>query len=262
MKRFLSTSTLVIALVCIVSTGYPISVCLAAGSQASAIEPAAMTELNKMGAYLRTLKVFQINAVTTTDDVADDGQVIEAGAVWDILARTPDRLRLELKSDDQHRFYFYNGKTVTIFAEVANFYATVPAPPTITQLHTDLYEKYNIELPLSDLFYWGTSHSNSGQITSARDYGPSTIGGVTCEQYGFRQPGVDWQVWIQAGDYPLPRKLVITTTSDAARPRHSAVLTWNLAPSFNEATFDFQPPSDAHRITLAASTPAPGAATK
>ncbi len=89
MKRFTSTSTLAIVLVCIVSTGYPVSVCLAAGSQNSALEPAAMAELNRMGAYLRTLKVFQINAVTTTDDVADDGEVIEAGATWDILARTP-----------------------------------------------------------------------------------------------------------------------------------------------------------------------------
>ncbi len=262
MKRFISTSTLAIVLTCIVSSGYPLSVCLAAGSQNPAIDPAAMAELNKMGAYLRTLKAFQVNAVTTTDEVSDDGEIIEAGAVWDALARTPDRLRLELKSDDQHRFYFYNGKTVTIFAEVANFYATVPAPATIAQLHTDLYDKYNIDLPLSDLFYWGTAHSTSGQITGAHDYGPSTIGGVTCEQYGFRQPGVDWQIWIQQGDYPLPRKLVITTTSDAARPRHSAVLTWNLAPSFNEAAFDFQPPTDAHRITLAASALPQGAATK
>jgi hypothetical protein len=29
------------------------------------------------------------------------------------------------------------------------------------------------------------------------------------------------------------------------------VLTWNLAPSFDEAAFTFSPPADAHKIVLA-----------
>jgi hypothetical protein len=59
-----------------------------------------------------------------------------------------------------------------------------------------------------------------------------------------------WQVWIQSGAYPLPRKLVITTMSDDARPEHTAVYTWNLAPSFNEAAFVFEPPAGAGRVLL------------
>jgi len=83
------------------------------------------------------------------------------------------------------------------------------------------------------------------------DAGPSVVAGTTCEQYAFRQNGIDWQVWIQKGDHPLPRKLVITTTSDAARPQHTAVYAWNLAPSFNEAAFVFDPPPGAERVALA-----------
>ena len=65
---------------------------------------------------------------------------------------------------------------------------------------------------------------------------------------------VDWQIWIQLGDYPLPRKLVITTKTDEARPQHTSVFTWDLAPSYNDAAFTFVPPAGALRVAL------PGAA--
>ena len=80
--------------------------------------------------------------------------------------------------------------------------------------------------------------------------GPSEIGGVTCGHYAFRQDGLDWQVWIQMGDYPLPRKLVLTTMTDEARPQYVATFTWNLAPSFNDAAFTFVPPKGAGRVVL------------
>jgi hypothetical protein len=218
----------------------------------SYIDPGAMAALDKMGAYLRTLKAFQVKAVTTTDDVLDDGQKIQSEGTVNLLASRPDKLRVEIKSDDKHRLLFYDGKNFTVWAELVNYYATVPAPPTIAELTDKLSDKYDIELPLVDLFRWGTDGAGSAKaITSAMDVGPSSVDGVTCEQYAFRQDGLDWQVWIQQGDYPLPRKLILTTLSDDARPQHSEVLSWNLAPSFNDAAFTFDPPKDAQKIVLA-----------
>ena len=84
---------------------------------------------------------------------------------------------------------------------------------------------------------------SSDGITAAMDVGPSDVGGTTCEHYAFRQEEIDWQIWIQMGDHPLPRKLVITTKTDEARPQHTAVYTWNLAPSYNDPAFEFDPPA-------------------
>jgi len=216
------------------------------------IDPSAMAALDKMGAYLRTLKAFQVTAVMTTDDVLDDGQQIQSGSVVDLLAAKPSQLRIEIKSDSKHRLFLYDGKTFTVWAELVNYYATVPAPPTIAELVDKLDEKYGIELPLVDLFKWGTPQSvEEKRIIGALDFGPSSVDGVTCEQYAFRQDGLDWQVWIQQGDYPLPRKLILTTLTDEARPQHTEILTWNLAPSFNDAAFKFDPPKDAGKIAIA-----------
>ena len=216
------------------------------------IDPVAMAALNKMGTYLRTLGTFQVKSVQTTDDVLENGQAIQSNGVIDVVAVRPNRLRAEITSDDKHQFLFYDGKNFTIFGQLVNYYATVPAPPTIGELIDRLDQKYGIEMPLVDLFLWASPRSDSTKdITGAIDVGPSSIDGTSCEQYAFRQAGLDWQIWIQLGDYPLPRKLILTTTTDDARPRHTQVLTWNLAPSFNDAAFSFEPPDGAQKIAIA-----------
>jgi hypothetical protein len=217
----------------------------------SAIDPDAMAALDKMGAYLRTLKAFQVRADVATDRVLDDGQTIEFNSKVDLLIARPNRMRAEVTDDDGHRFFFFDGKNFTIYGQVVGFYATVSAPPTLAQLTDDLNDKYGIELPLIDLFYWGTDDAIVKKITAADDIGPSTVDGITCEHYAFRQDGVDWQIWIQLGEFPLPRRLVIRTLTDDAKPQHSENLTWNLAPSFSEDAFTFVPPAGVDRITIA-----------
>ncbi len=216
-----------------------------------AVDPDAVDALHKMSAYLRTLKSFQVISDVTNDDVLDDGQIVQRTSKVDLLAAKPDRLRVEITSDERHRLYLYDGKDFTVWAMIVNYYATVPAPPTIGKLFEAIDEKYDIALPLIDLFRWGGDEDDVKKIKAADDIGPSTVEGVTCEHYTFHQEGIDWQIWIQLGEFPLPRKLVIRTLTDDARPQHSDTLTWNLAPSFNDGAFVFTPPPGAKRIVLA-----------
>jgi len=214
------------------------------------VDKDAVAALDKMGAYLRSLKAFQVKATTSRDEVLDNGQKVQFASTQDVLVQRPNKFRGELSSDEKHRMFFYDGKTFTLYADRPGYYASVPAPSTLGELSDRLETKYDIELPLSDLFLWGTDKAHGGAITSAVDVGPSEVEGTSVEQYAFRQNGMDWQVWIQQGEYALPRKLVITTTTDDSRPDYSAVFDWNLAPSFNDAAFTFDPPSDAKRIVL------------
>ena len=220
----------------------------------SNIDPAAINTVKKMGAYLRTLKVFQVQGDITHDDVLEDGLIVQSSSKVDMLAVKPNRMRVEVTGDDKHRLYFYDGKTFSAWGRLNNYYATVAAPPTIAELFKQVQEKFDIELPLIDLFKWGTNEDDINKIQTAIDAGPTTVEGVTCEQYAFHQEGVDWQIWVQLGDYPLPRRLVITTLTDEARPQHTITLAWNLAPSFNDAAFVFDPPPDAKRILFEGQT--------
>jgi hypothetical protein len=249
----LAASIVVVALVVCVPVGP--HVLAKTGHQANSqgksnIDPAAMEALNKMGAYLRSLKAFQVDSEVMKDDVLDDGQIITDIRTNTLLAVRPNLLRAELKSDDKDVFLFYDGKNFTVYGKLVNYYATVPASATTAELVDKVYSDYGIEIPLVDLFKWGTDNSAIRKITSAFDVGPSTVQGITCEHYAFRQEGLDWQIWIQLGEYPLPRKFVIRTLTDDARPQHTSNLVWNLAPSYNEAAFAFDPPAGALRIAL------------
>ena len=215
------------------------------------MEPEAMAALNNMGTYLRTLKDFQVKAEITEEDVLDDGEKVQFGTTTNILAHLPDKLRVDVDGEQKSRLFLYDGKSFTFFARREAFYATVHAPDTIGKLIDVVNEKYELEIPLLDLFLWGGPRASTNEITAADDYGPGVVDGVTCEHYLYRQPGLDWQVWIQLGDHPLPRKMVLTTLTDEARPEHTSVLTWNLAPSYSPDAFVFDPPPDTHKIVFA-----------
>jgi hypothetical protein len=221
------------------------------------IDAKAMAALQKMAIYLRSLSAFRVQAVTSDEEVLEDGQKIQYSEAVDILASTPGHLRAQVLSDRRERILYYDGKTLSVFAPRVGYYASIAAPPTIAQLAKTLDSEYDLSIPLEDLFLWGSAGWNSGGIESVMDVGPSQVNGTSCEQYALRQKDIDWQIWVQLGSYPLPRRIVISNRTDPERPQHTAVYTWDLAPSFNDAAFAFAPPPWAHRVPLAKSSFAP-----
>jgi hypothetical protein len=217
-----------------------------------AVQPEGLAALEKMSAYLRSLKQFGLHADTTIDLVTEDDQKLQFPGTLDYKVRAPDGLYIGMKTDRKERELYYDGKTLTVYGPRNKLYAQTPAPPTIAALLGVAEDKYGIELPLADLFLWGTAKAPAASLRSGAYVGPARIDGTITDQYAFRQDGVDWQVWIEAGDKPLPRRMVITTTDDPAQPQFASTLTWNTNAAIRDSDFAFSPPKDAHRIELVA----------
>lgn len=232
----------------------------AASQEQPAIEPAALDALDKMGAHLRTLTSFEVQGEATIDEVLESGQKLQFASAVHLRVRRPDRLWAAVDADRKTREFFYDGKTFTIWGPRNKLYATFPAPATLREMIDRVEERYGLVLPLADLFRWGTDPAAREKIRGAIYVGPARIGGTPCDHFAFRQEGVDWQIWIQKGDSPLPRKLVITTTDEEAQPQYVSEMSWNLAPALNDKMFVFEPPPDAYRISIQEITvePAPG----
>ncbi|PZR50738.1 MAG: hypothetical protein DI537_57595, partial [Stutzerimonas stutzeri] len=131
------------------------------------------------------------------------------------------------------------------------YYASFAAPPSIGLLLDKARTDYGIELPLADLFTWGSDQTVRSRVKEAMVIRPEHVGDRTCMHYAFRQEAVDWQLWVEEGDKPLPCKLVITDKTDPAMPQYVAVLHWkpDVAPTKEELAF--RPPDSAKRITIA-----------
>jgi hypothetical protein len=218
------------------------------------IEPEALQALQRMSAYLGTLSAFEIKSVVTIDLVMEDGQKVEIDGANRYVVRRPNGFVIETSTDRKVRQFIYDGKQLTLYAPKLGYYATVPAPPTIRQTLDAAYDRYGISLPLEDLFRWSEPNADarSSLLRSAWVVGPATIDGVDTDQYAFREGDIDWQIWIQRGDRPLPRKVVIVDRLDDAHPQFTARLDWNTRPQLAANTFTFQPGNDAKAIRMAA----------
>ena len=133
-----------------------------------AVDPDVVSQLQKMGAYLASLKTARIHADTSIDEVLDNGQkVIVTGQVTYQL-RKPNGFVIEIASDRKVRQLFYDGKSLTVYAPRPKLYATIDAPPTNQEALDMMSDRYGIIVPLRDLFTWNDSSlQRSDVLTSA-----------------------------------------------------------------------------------------------
>lgn len=223
----------------------------AAAAPVAVVEPEAVQALTRMTAYLSTLTSFQIMAETSTDLVMYDGQILKLDGVNQYTVRRPDGFVVEVATPYKVRRLIYDGKQMTVYAPELGYYATVEAPPTSREALDAAYDRYGLQVPLADLFRWADpNRPDSAPLTEAMVVGASKVGGVEADQYAFREEGIDWQIWIQKGDRPVPLKLVIVDRSNPDRPQFEARLRWNMAPSITASTFAFKPAKDEMLIRL------------
>lgn len=217
----------------------------------SAVRPEALDALKKMSAYLSTLKQLQLTSKTSLDVVTTKGERITLDGVANYRVRRPNGFVINVASDSKNRTFYYDGKTFTVYAPELGYYATAPAPPTIRQTLDTIESKFGIELPLDDLFYWNDPTNNPAKnLTSGVYVGTATIDGVATDHYAFRQPKVDWQIWIKKGAQPLPLKVVIVDQTDPANPAYVARLSWNTSAAIQPGEFSFHPGKNAKLIRL------------
>lgn len=223
---------------------------VAASSVANPVDPAAVDALRRMGTYLQSLKRFSVSTELTGERVLEDGQKLQHTATADLDVDRPHRIRALMSSARSQREIIFDGKTVTLFSPAQKYYSSVAFEGTISALIDKLHENYGVEFPLADLFIWGTPDAPADQFESAMFAGQDYIDSDLCNHYAFRQKDIDWQVWIKAGESPLPRKIVITRRDDDARPQSVSVIDWTTHATFNDATFSFHPPAGAKKIEI------------
>jgi len=216
------------------------------------IEDGAIYALKEMSDFLMTAKTLAITSQGSLDVVTNDGQRIQLDGTTTYKARRPGFV-IDYNSDIKSRRFIYDGKNFTVYSPRLGYYASAPAPATNREVLDMIYDKFGIQLPLEDLFRWGDG-SNADRIKalkSAYEVGSATIDGVPTDHFAYREADVDWEVWIQKGDQPWPRKLVIVDRTDPARPTFTARLTWQMNPAFTDADFTFVPDANAKRIQMA-----------
>jgi hypothetical protein len=214
----------------------------------TAIDPQAVSALNKMSSYLKTLKTFKINSEASTDELVDTNMKVQKNRSSEISIELPNRAYAHIRGDEKDVELIYDGQTLTVFSKKQNYYAATPAPPTVARAVDVIRARYGITFPLADFIRMATGENLLQGIIAAGNIGTSWIDGVECDHVAVRQPEVDWQVWIERSETPVPRRYVITSKKEVTQPQYIANIAWDLSPSISESIFTFTPPPGAERI--------------
>lgn len=213
------------------------------------VEPKANEVLFKMSEYLKQCKTFKFQADITRDSFFHDGLRVEYGGHMQATIKRPNMLKAVFDGDERSRRSWFDGKTISIFSVKRNMYAQAEIPGTIDQAIDYTFETFGFSVPLADLVYADPYEILTENVDKGFYIGQHKIDGVLCDHLAFQQEQIDWQVWIEAGDRPLLRKLIITYKTEEDAPEYRAQLSnWELNPAIRDAEFKFQVPAGAEKI--------------
>jgi hypothetical protein len=146
---------------------------------------------------------------------------------------------------------WYNGKTLTIASHPDRVFAQAPMPDTIDRTLDVLAERYDMALPMGDLFYGSAEKALLSDATTGGYVGREDVGGTPCVHLAFKDTGVDWELWLPVQGDPLPKRLKVVQKRRTGQPTVDLTFTaWDLAPKITDATFVPRVPADYEGIAV------------
>jgi hypothetical protein len=208
--------------------------------------PSSREILQQMSETLKAAQRISFHAEVTFDDTPAPGFLIQLAGATEVALRRPDGFRIDYRDDVSAQRVWYDGKTLTLLDWAEGLYAAAAAPPTVDEAIDQFEGKYGLALPLDmllvgDPYEWMLARAARGTYVGVHD-----VEGIPCHHLAFARDDLEWEIWIDQGKVPVPRKLLIRYKQEPYSPQYVAVLMdWNLAAKLPPATFEPEIPDGA-----------------
>jgi hypothetical protein len=212
--------------------------------------------------FLKQLSQFSFKAEVANDRVYAGGKKLQFGQEVKAAFRRPDKLRIDGVGDLESKLLIFDGKALTLYDKDKNHYASIEVAGDMDAALDQAYKDYGLKVGLAELGSAQLCNRAGKDLVNALYVGLHKVQGVPCHHLAFDRKDIHYQVWIEAGDKPVIRKIVVTQKRLPGSPQWTAYLSdWNLAPSLGDDLFTFTPPAGAQKIKFLpvkqAATPAP-----
>ena len=254
--RLIRREAIALSLLCAI--GAPGSVL--ADSALEASDARARTLLRQMTDHLAQQKNFTLKATNTVEGVLVSGQKLQFDSASEVAVARPNKMQAARVGDLEQQAFVYDGQKFSVSSQNDGnpYYASVAAPPTLEGALDFARESLDIIAPAGDLLYANAYDILMEDVISGMYVGTGTVAGVRCHHLAFRGTQTDWQIWIEDGAMPLPRKMVITSKWTTGAPQYTVTTSdWNMAPKLAAGRFKFVPPKDAVQLDFIAPAAAP-----
>ena len=177
--------------------------------------PDPFATFKKMSDFLGSQDQFTLQVADTFDEITDTGAKVQMWATRTAYVQRPNQMAVDFQSDTDVRHVVYDGSTLTAIDVTVNAYTTIAIPGPLDNMMDTLAMNYGMAQPVDNLIYKDIYSRIYPKIKAGQYVGTDTVSGVKCDHLAFRQQGLDWEIWIQQGDQPIPRKLSIIHNATA-----------------------------------------------
>ena len=230
--------------------GATMAVLLLAAASAARADDAANI-LKSMTDYLGSQKTLSASFDSDIEVVTPELEKIQFTSSGKLQLTRPDKLRISRTGGYADVQLIYDGKTVSIYGNNAKAYVQADLAGTIDQLVDLIQAKSGAAMPGTDLLLSNAYDELMSNVILASHIGQGMVDGVECEHLAFRGVDTDWQIWIESGARPVPRKYVITSKTVAGAPQYTLrIKDWKTDAIADADAFVFKPPTGVTKVDL------------
>ena len=238
------------ALIRISATTASVALLAAANSLGARADDSASL-LKAMADYTAAQKSITATFDSDIEVITPELQKVQFASSGQLRLTRPDKLRIKRTGGYADVDLVYDGKTVSLYGNNAKAYVQADAPGTIDQLVDAIQTKTGAAMPGTDLLLSNSLDVLTSDVIEGHHVGQGVVDGVECEHLAFRGHDTDWQIWIQTGAQPIPRKYVITSKTIAGAPQYTLrIKDWKTDAIADADAFVFKPPEGATKVSL------------
>ena len=210
----------------------------------------AKSVLKAMSDYVSSQKTIELTFDSDIEVITPQLEKIQFTNSGEALLSRPDKLRAHRVGGYADVALFFDGKTASVLGKNINGYAQFDAPGSVDQLIEALRAGHGIALPFADLLQSNSYDVLVAGVKEAKYIGRGVIDGRECEHLAFRNFDTDWLLWVEVGENPIPRKMVITSKTLNNAPQYTLrVKSWKTGVQPAPDSFAFVPPTGAKKLS-------------
>jgi hypothetical protein len=205
--------------------------------------------IKKMSDKLASAKTFTFSTSEVHTRVRMSGKKEDVQLAREALVRRPNGIRYTFKGGRDWNLW-YDGKFLTAVSDKEKGFIQASMPPTIDETLDTIADRFDINMPVSDLMYSSPYDSFLGSNSKGGVVGTQSVEGKLCDHLSYKSDSVDWEIWIGKND-SLPYQLILNNKDDARNPRSQVIFrNWNLNAQAADKDFAFVIPDGYHRIPI------------
>jgi hypothetical protein len=202
-----------------------------------------------MSEHLSGLKAFTVDADVDNEILDLAGQKLQLSSSASVALERPNRIRMHRQGGVADVELLFDGQVLSLQSESRNAYLQRDIPGTIDHALRAMSNEFGIDMAAEDFFYADPYSGLLTGVTSGAYLGWGYVEGIRCHHLAFRADHVDWQIWVQTGDTPLPMQYVITSKWVTGAPQYTARFrNWNTKPDLDPSQFEFEALKGARKL--------------